>query len=113
MPGDTTRIPLSNWRREAVRATVLAYRKAMGEGLTDWQATPHVLAAYLAAGGDPERMATDIPEMVAAAARDHSEWFWRPARDRLDRQHRYMKAIGKWPPPMNWNAWPKPPDDFV
>ena len=99
MPGDTTRIPLSNWRREVVRATVLAYRKAMGEGLTDWQATPHVLAADLAAGGDPERMATDIPEMVA--------------RDRLDRQHRYMKAIGKWPPPMNWNAWPKPPDDFV
>ena len=83
------------------------------EGLTDWEATPPVRAAYLAAGGDPERMATDIPEMVAAAARDHSEWFWRPARDRLDRQHRYMKSTGMWPPPLNWNAWPKPPDDFV
>ena len=113
MPGETTRVPLSNWPREVVRATVLAYRKAMGEGLSDWQATPRVRAAYLAAGGDPTRMATDIPEMIAAAVRDHSEWFWRPARDYLDRQHRYMKSIGMWPPPKNWNAWPKPPDAFV
>jgi hypothetical protein len=47
MPGDTTRTPLRTWRRDVVRATVLAYRKAMGEGLTDWQVGPGTLAAYL------------------------------------------------------------------
>jgi hypothetical protein len=92
MPGDTTRVPLSNWLREVVRATVLAYRKAMGDGLTDWQATPPVRAAYLAAGGDPKRMATAIPGMIAAAARDHSEWFWRPARNHIARQRRCERS---------------------
>jgi hypothetical protein len=68
-------LPPPTWRRDVVRATVLAYRKAMGEGLTDWQAGPGTLAAYLAAGGDPERAERDIPDGEAAStqsARAHS-----------------------------------------
>jgi hypothetical protein len=111
MPGDTTRTPLRTWRRDVVRATVLAYRKAMGEGLTDWQAGPGTLAAYLAAGGDPERAERDIPEMIAAAARDHGEWFWRPAQLRIEREERFWRRRGIWPPPMNRAEWPPIPDD--
>lgn len=112
MPGETIRTPLTTWQRDLVRATVLAYRKAMGEGLTDAQAWPLTREAYLAAGGDPERAATEIPEMVTAAARDHGDWFWRPAHAYADRQDRYMRSIGMWPPPGNWTRWPRPPEDF-
>lgn len=113
MPGDTTRVSLKAWPRELVVATVLAYRKAMGDGLTDWEATPIVRAAYLAAGGDPEDKGA-VPEMVAAAARDHREWFWRPTRERIEREERDWKRRGIWPPPVSragggGDAWSKMP----
>jgi peptidoglycan/xylan/chitin deacetylase (PgdA/CDA1 family) len=110
MPAETAR--LSNWRREVVVATVQAYRRATGEGLTDWQAGPLTRAAYLGAGGDPEAANTAIPAIIGAAARDYPDWFWRPAHAYADRRDRYMRSIGMWPPPLNWNAWPKPPDEF-
>jgi hypothetical protein len=111
MPGETTRTPLTRWSVEVARATVLAYRRAMGEGLDDWQSYPLTRAAYLAAGADPDAAPRAIPEIIAAAARDHGEWFWRPVRLRLDREERWLKACGIWPPPFNRSSWPPMPED--
>lgn len=70
----------------------------MGDGLTDWEAAPIVCVAYVAARGDPADK-TAIREMVAAAARDHKEWIWRPIRERIAREDRNRKRRGIWPPP--------------
>jgi hypothetical protein len=110
-PVDTTRAPLTSWRRDVLRATVLAYRRAMGEGLTDWEAGPSVPAAFIAAGGQPELAPTQIPQMIAAAARDHGEWFWRPARERVAREERFWRSRGHWPPLMDRRTWPAIPND--
>jgi hypothetical protein len=111
MPGDTTRTPLTTWRRDIVRATVLAYRAAKGEGATEAESHAAAKAAYLAAGGDPDA-AGPVYEIIAAAIRDHGEWFWRPLRRYMDRQERYMRTIGMWPPPMIAQTWPTVPADF-
>ena len=39
----------------------------------DPEAYGAALAAYLAEGGDPERAPSDIPQIVAAASRDHGD----------------------------------------
>ncbi len=113
MSANTTRIPLTRWSRDIVKATVLAYRRAKGEGLEEYAAQPLTRAAYLAAGGDPAEAGTAIPEMIGAAARDHSEWFWRPQNERLEREERWLKHCGMWPPPLNRALWPTMPEDFV
>lgn len=113
MPADNIRTPLTTWSRDLVRATVVAYRRAKGEGATEAESHAAGRAAYIAAGGDPAAAPRVCMEMVAAAAREHSEWFWRPLQHYMDRRDRYMRSIRMWPPPLNWNAWPKPPEDFA
>ena len=35
-------------------------------------------------------------------SRDHTEWFWRPARQRGEREEAALRALGWWPPPNHW-----------
>lgn len=72
---DTHRTPLASWSRPVV--VVLAYRPSMGK-------QPRATVA--------ERAAHDIPLMISAAARDHSEWFWRPSRERIAHEERSWKG---------------------
>lgn len=51
MSANTTRTPLTRWSRDISKATVLAYRRAKGEGLEECEAQILTQAAYLAAGG--------------------------------------------------------------
>ena len=106
MPGETHRIPLSTWRRELVRATVLAYRAAAGAGKLDPDAYAAARDAYIGAEGDPAQAPREVMQIVSAAARDHGEWFWRPVRERLEREERYWRRRGMWPPPKNPQDWP-------
>ena len=90
MPHDTHRTPLTSWSRPVAVATVLACRNAMGAQPRAMVAYAAVAgAAFLAAGGDPQRAKRDVPRIVAAAARDHGEWFWRPSRERIAREERW------------------------
>ena len=104
---DTQQTVRTAWPRPLVVAVVLAYRRAMIEGGLDPEAYRAALAAYLAEGGDPERAPSDIPQIVAAASRDHGDWFWRPVRERLAREEAWWRARGIWPPPKDRRAWPK------
>ena len=81
---DTHRTPLASWPRPVVVVAVVlaAYRRAMAEGRLDPGAYRAARAAFLAAGGDPERAPSDIHRIVSAAARDHGGWFRRPTRAR-------------------------------
>ena len=99
MPGETHRAPLSSWSRPVVVATVLAYRRSMGEQPRAPVADRAAEAAFLAAGGDPGLAARDVVLIVSAAARDHPDWFWRPSRERIAREGAAWKARGVWPPP--------------
>ncbi|SFK99408.1 hypothetical protein [Falsiroseomonas stagni] len=112
MSANTTRTPLTRWSREVAKATVLTYRRAKGGGAEEQEAQQATRAAYLAAGGDPAEAGTSIPEIIGAAARDHGEWFWRPLAERLEREERWLKHCGIWPPPYNRALWPPMPDDF-
>lgn len=105
--GNPHPLPLATWSREMVVGVVLAYRKAHAEGRGDVQAWIDARAAYVAAGGDPERAGVDMPLIVSAAIRDHAEWFWRPVKARVEREERYWRGCGIWPPPMNRAAWPE------
>ena len=105
MPGETHRVVLSSWSRPVVVATVLAYRASMGEQPRAAVADRDAEAAFLAAGGDPGLAKRDVPLIVSAAARDHPDWFWRPARERIAREERWWKTRGVWPPPKDRSAW--------
>lgn len=111
MTGETHRTPIRSWPREMVRATVLAYRAALGDGGLGPEAFQAAREAFIAAGGEPDRAPHDIPLMVSAAARDHGEWFWRPARERVDREERFWRSRGIWPLPLDRRAWPPIPRD--
>jgi hypothetical protein len=50
-------------------------RATVGAGGLGPDAYRAARAAFIAAGGDPERAPHDIPLMVSAAARDHGERF--------------------------------------
>lgn len=113
MPGETHRTPLSSWSRDVARATVLAYRAGKGDGADEAECARRAAEAFFAAGGDAARVKVDLYPIISAAARDHTEWFWRPAHAYAERRDRYMRFIGMWPPTGNWSTWPKPPDDFV
>ncbi|WP_270934430.1 hypothetical protein [Falsiroseomonas oryzae] len=112
MPGDTHRTPLSHWSRDVARATVLAYRRGKADGLPEATCADLAGRAYVASGGDPGRVQGDLYRIISAAARDHGEWFWRPVRERLAREERYMRSIGMWRPPLDRSASLKPPADF-
>ena len=81
---DPHRPPRASLPRPAVVVAVVlaAYRRAMAEGRLDPGAYRAARAAFLAAGGDPERAPSDIHRIVSAAARDHGGWFRRPTRAR-------------------------------
>jgi len=64
------------------------------------------MAAFIAAGGEPAEAGRVVPEIVAAAARDHGEWFWRPVRERVEAEERYWRRRGIWPPPTTPTDWP-------
>lgn len=102
MPGDTIRTPIASWNREIFRATVLAYRQAMIEGHLDPVASRRAHETYIAAGGDPRRAGEEVMTYLAAAIRDHGEWFWRPVRQRMAREEAAMRKLGWWPPPKSW-----------
>jgi hypothetical protein len=104
---DTTRTPLTRWPQEVARATALAYRKAAGEGLLGIDRFRPARDAFMAAGGDPAEAPSAVMEIVAAAARDHGEWFWRPSRLRVEAEERYWRGRGIWPPPMGRSLTPK------
>jgi hypothetical protein len=97
---------LSSWSRPVVVATVCAYRRSMGEQPHAVVADKAALAAFIAAGGDLARAAQDVPQIIAAATQEHSDWFWRPARERLERQERAWRARGIWPPPLSARGGP-------
>jgi hypothetical protein len=97
---------LSSWDRAVVVATVLAYRRTMGEQDRATAADKAATAAFIAAGGDPAHAAEDVPQIIAAATQEHSDWFWRPARERLEQQERAWKARGIWPPPKGCYGGP-------
>ena len=105
MLGETHRAPLTSWSRPVVVATVLAYRRSMGEQPRALVADHAARAAFLAAGGDPGQAARDVVLIVAAAARDHPDWFWLPARERIAREELWWKARGVWPP-VDRSEWP-------
>jgi hypothetical protein len=99
-------ILLSSWDRAVVLATVLAYRGSMGEQPHATVADKAAREAFVAAGGDPALAGQDVPRIIAAATRDHSEWFWRPARERIAREEHEWKARGIWPPPIGARGGP-------
>jgi hypothetical protein len=99
-------VVLSSWDRAVVVATVCAYRQSMGEQPRATVADKAATAAFIAAGGDPALAAQDVPQIIAAATRDHTDWFWRPARERLAREEREWKARGLWPPPLGARGGP-------
>ena len=106
MPNDTHRVPLSSWARPVVMAVALAYRTVLGERGGAMEAYRAATAAFLAAGGDPEAGARDVVLIVAAVARDHPDWLYRPARERIAREEAWWKARGVWPPPRDRSEWP-------
>lgn len=98
---------LSSWSRPVVVATVLAYRHSMGDQPYAHVADRAALHAFVAAGGDPAHAAQDVPQIIGAATRDHSDWFWRPACERIAREEREWRARGIWPPPIGARGGPE------
>ena len=107
MPGadDTHRTPMPAWPPTVVTAVVQAYRHSMGEQPWTTVADRAAHTAFLVAGGDPERAPHDVACIVSAAACDHGAWFWRPARARIEREERWWKERGTWPPNIR-QVWP-------
>jgi hypothetical protein len=99
-------ILLSSWDRAVVVATACAYRQSMGEQPQATVADKAAHDAFIAAGGDPALAARDVPRIIGAVTREHSEWFWKPARERLEREERAWKARGVWPPPLGARGGP-------
>jgi hypothetical protein len=46
----------------------------------------------------------DVPGMIAAVSTQHTDWFWRPTRERLAREKAALKAAGWWPGPVASDA---------
>jgi hypothetical protein len=79
MPIDhSTRLPLSTWDSETLRAVAVAYRRVRGLGERDLRARTAAEAVYL----ERYPMATEVDTQVtvaaiiSAVARDHPQWFW-------------------------------------
>ena len=104
---------MERWPRELIRAVALAYRRAMAEGGLDPEAAAAAREAFLAAGGDPDEAGSAIYIIIAEVTRLHSEWFWRPVKARIERENRWLRHIGMWPPPKDRRKWPPVPADFA
>ncbi len=99
--------PLATWSRDMVRTVALAYRTAHAQALGDVEAWEAARAAYVAAGGSPGVAKHDVPKIITAVVSRHAEWFWRPVQARIEREERYWRGRGIWPPPMNRAEWPE------
>jgi hypothetical protein len=99
---------LADWPRGMVVAVAQAYRTASGRG-EHWQVCMNAAeAAYIASGGDPAHSWDVTKNILAVVRREHPDWFWRPARERIERQEAHWKGRGIWPPPLAWSArWPQ------
>jgi len=85
MPIDhSTRLPLSTWDRETLRAVAVAYRRvrrlsaAGAAGALDLPARNAAEAAYLERHPSATEVDTQrtVAAIIAAVARDHPKWFW-------------------------------------
>ena len=97
MPGEAAHtgphaVLLSSWARPIVVATALAYRSTMGEQPESTVAYRAARDAFIVAGGDPDLAFIEVPRIIGAAARDHSDWFWRPANERIAQEERGWRA---------------------
>ncbi len=93
MTGTSAR--LSSWARSVVVGTVLAYRRSMGEQPESAIAYRAACDAFIEAGGDPELASHEVPRIIGAASLEHSDWFWRPANERIEREERGRKGRGR------------------
>ena len=84
MTNSTSR--LSSWTCPIVVDTVLAYRSSMGEQPESTVAYRAARDAFIAAGGDPDLASIEVPRIIGAANQEHSDWFWRPANERIARE---------------------------
>jgi hypothetical protein len=101
-PSDTS---LEGFGLPRLRAVVLAYRAAKGEGLEEREAAEFAIAAYLRFGGTREEAGRDLYAMIAAVAAQHGEWFSRPERERHAREKAALQAAGWWPGPNDPQAY--------
>jgi putative SOS response-associated peptidase YedK len=100
---------VDRWPVEVVRAVCIAHRENCAVGRREPDAWRCLRDAYFTAGGDPRDVASAPMQIIAVVSRDHDDWLWGPARRRIEREHRYWKTLGIWPPPMSPSDWP---DDF-
>lgn len=79
MLGHSTRLPLSTWDRETLRAVALAYRQQRRLGAREPWAVEAAARAYLERHPTVlEQEATHaVIQMIAAVARDHPAWLWK------------------------------------
>ena len=96
---------LSSWARSVVVDTVLAYRRSMGEQPESSVAYRAARDAFIGAGGDAELAPHEVPRIIGAASQEHSDWFWRPANERIAQEER-RKARDVWPLPINRREGP-------
>jgi hypothetical protein len=79
----------------------------MGEWPRATVADKATCEAFVAAGDEPALAARDVPRIITAAISEHSDWFWRPADERLAREEREWRARGIWPPPIGARGGPE------
>ncbi len=80
MPIDhSTRLPLSTWDRDTLRAVAVAYRRLRRLGALDLPARNAAEATYRERhpNEDPARAQQTVAHMIAAVARDHPAWLWK------------------------------------
>jgi len=79
MPIDhSTRLPLSTWDRETLRAVAVAYRRVRRLGERDLQARNAAEAVYLERHPNVPVMDAQqaVAAMISAVAREHPNWLW-------------------------------------
>jgi hypothetical protein len=79
MPIDhSTRLPLSTWDRETLRAVAVAYRRVRRLGERDLRARTAAERAYLERHPSATIVDTQrtVAVMLSAVAREHPKWFW-------------------------------------
>ncbi|MBP0463096.1 hypothetical protein J5Y09_04165 [Roseomonas sp. PWR1] len=74
---------LETWPRELVLAVGQAYRQNGAEGTLEPAGWHRIRDAYLAAGGDPETVATTPNKIIAVLCRVHPDWMHGPTRRRV------------------------------
>ena len=71
-----------------------AYRSSTGEQPESTVAYQAARDAFIAAGGDPDLASVEVPRIIGAASQEHSDWFWRPASERIA-QEEQRRAKGR------------------